>query len=53
MYPEKSGVIAPVPGAGVEHVWCENTTDYTNDVATRKSVQQLIALRAHLLKVSS
>ena len=30
-YPEETGVIAPIPGSGVEHVWCQHGVDNTDD----------------------
>ena len=30
-YPEETGVIAPIPGSGVEHVWSQHGVDDTYD----------------------
>jgi hypothetical protein len=35
-YPEESGVVAPVPSCGVQHVWRQNVGDDANDVAKVK-----------------
>jgi len=41
--PEESGVVAPVPGPGVEHIWCKDAADYSDNVAFRKSVHSISA----------
>lgn len=34
-YPEESGIVAPVPSGGIQHVWRQNVCDYAHDVAAR------------------
>lgn len=43
-YPEESGVVAPVPGCGVEHVWRQNVGDDADDVTRRKWLANLVTL---------
>lgn len=34
--PKESGVVAPVPSSGIQHVRRQNVCDYTHDVAARE-----------------
>lgn len=42
--PKESGVVAPVPSSGVQHVWRQNVCDYAHDVAARE-VSKLVSRR--------
>ena len=48
--PEKSGVIAPVPGTRVEHIGCKDAANYTDNVTAGKSVHSFIFQGSSLTK---
>jgi hypothetical protein len=39
-HPEETCKITPVPVTGIQHVRRENATDYTHDIAIKRSGQQ-------------
>lgn len=51
--PEETGVIAPIPRTGVQHVGRENAADYTDDVARRESAMHVTKGLLRVLKISS
>jgi hypothetical protein len=43
-HPEETSIIAPIPGAGVQHIRRENAADDAYDIAARIAVSQTLCM---------